>query len=315
MGEARTLLRMGALALMWGSSFLWIKLGLEALSPVQLVFGRLLLGSLVLTVLVFAYRDRFPRGRRIWLLLAGAALFHNAMPFLLFAIGEQTVDSGVTGVINSTSALWALLVAWLWRTEKPTTMRTIGFFVGLAGTLLIFAPWQASGLISWGAFALLMASISYGVVFVYEGKYLSATGTSPVVLSAGQMILATGMITLVMPFGGTAPVHLDWTAAIAVIVLGVFSSGFAFVLSYRLLADEGAVAASTVGYLLPVVSVLLGTVFLNEALNVRVIIGMAIVLAGVALTRVTPPRQTPTSPPERITTGVPVESAQPSAGH
>ncbi|PXY32262.1 DMT family transporter [Prauserella muralis] len=289
MGETRTLLRLGALALMWGSSFLWIKLALAAFTPVQLVLGRLVLGAAVLLLLCLLSRHRLPSGRRTWVHLAVAALFHNALPFVLFAVGEQTVDSGVTGVLNSTTPLWALAVALLWRTEKRLTgARAAGLVLGLAGTVLIFAPWQSSGLLSWGALGILAAAASYGFVMVYEGRYLSGTGASPVALAAAQMITASGFLLLAVPVGGLSPIHTDTGAFVALAMLGVFSTGVAFALNYRLLATEGAVATSTVGYLLPVVSVLLGAVFLGETIDVRVIIGMAVVLAGVALTRLRP---------------------------
>ncbi|QFU93871.1 DMT family transporter [Amycolatopsis sp. YIM 10] len=287
MTETKTLMRMGALALMWGSSFFWIKLGLHAFSPVQLVLARLVLGAGVLLLLCLLNRHRLPSDRRLWFHLAVAGLFHCALPFLLFAIGEQTVDSGITGVINATTPLWALLVAVLWGMERKLGLaKGAGLVLGLAGTALIFAPWQASGLLSWGALACLAASASYGFVFVYEERHLSRSGSSPIVLAGTQMLLASGFILLAMPVGGTTPVHFDLGAFVAVAVLGVFSTGIAFAMNYRLLETEGAVAASTVGYLLPVVSVLLGSLFLSEQLDLRVLAGMVIVLAGVALTRV-----------------------------
>ncbi|MDT8909642.1 DMT family transporter [Amycolatopsis sp. PS_44_ISF1] len=286
MGETKTLLRIGALALMWGSSFFWIKLGLDALSPVQLVLARLVLGAVVLLALCRLHRHRMPSDKRAWGHLLVAAFFHNALPFLLFAVAETTVDSGITGVLNSTTPLWVLVVAPLLGVpNRMTGARLAGLVVGLAGIVLIFAPWQASGLLSWGALACLAAAASYGFAFVYEGRYLSGHGYSPYALSGGQMLLATGFVLLVLPFGGLTPVHPSPLAAIAIVVLGLGSTGIAFALNYQLLASEGAVAASVVGYLLPVVSVLLGAVFLHEHLNLRVIAGMLVVLGGVALTR------------------------------
>lgn len=297
MSEAKTLLRMGALAVMWGSSFFWIKLGLHAFSPVQLVLARVVLGAAVLTVICYAQRDSLPANRRLWGLIAIAAFFHNALPFLLFAIGEQTVDSGITGVLNATTPLWALLAAVLFRQDRRVTgVRLAGLVLGLGGIVLIFAPWHASGLLSWGALACLVASASYGFVFVYEGRYLANTGVSPIALSGAQMILASGFTLLALPVGGLTPITLDPGALIAVVILGVFGTGIAFAMNYRLLETEGAVATSTVGYLLPIVSVLLGTVFLDEQLNLRVIAGMLVVLGGVALTRVH--RRTPEPLPE-----------------
>lgn len=287
MGEAKTLLRLSALALMWGSSFFWIKIGLHAFSPVQMVFVRLVLGAAVLGALCLAHRDRLPSSRRVWLHLAVAAMFHNALPFLLFAIGEETVDSGIAGVLNSTTPLWVVLVALVWGTERGMNgAKLAGLLIGFGGTVLIFAPWQSDGLLSTGAMLCLAAAASYGFVFVYEGRFLTNIGTSPIALACAQMITASGFMLFAIPVGGMEPIRLEPGALIAVVFLGVFATGFAFALSYRLLADEGAVAVSIVGYLLPLVSVLLGVVFLDERLNAHVIAGMVIVLIGVALTRV-----------------------------
>ncbi|MGH3518103.1 MAG: DMT family transporter [Haloechinothrix sp.] len=287
MGETATLLRLAALALMWGSSFFWIKIGLHAFSPVQLVLARLVLGTAVLLALCLAHREGLPGSRRVWLHIAVAALFHNALPFLLFAVGEQTVDSGIAGVLNATTPLWALAIALLWGTEQRFGgTRLAGLVLGFVGTLLIFAPWHAGGLFSIGALLCLAAAVSYGFVMVYEGRFLANICASPMAIAGAQMLTASGFMLIALPAGGTDPVALEAGALAAVAVLGVFSTGFAFALNYRLLADEGAVATAAVGYLLPVVSMLLGTVLLSEELNPRVIAGMIVVLAGVALTRV-----------------------------
>jgi drug/metabolite transporter (DMT)-like permease len=96
------------------------------------------------------------------------------------------------------------------------------------------------------------------------------------------------MLLLATPFGGLQPLHLHWVGIVAVVILGVFGTGMAFILNYRVIADEGATTATTVGYLLPVVSVLLGAIFLGEQLNARIVIGMLVVLVGIALTRKKP---------------------------
>lgn len=296
------MLRMAALASMWGSSFLWIKLGLRAFTPVQLVLGRVVLGAAVLVVICYARRGRLPSSRRTWLHLGVAALFHNAVPFLLFAVGELTVSSGVAGVLGSTPPLWTLFATIVLRTGRGRgPLEVAGLALGLVGIVLIFAPWQEAGLLSWGALACLAAAASYGFVYLYEGKFLSGTGSSPVALAGAQMLTASGLMLLALPAGGTSPVRPDPAAIVALIILGVFSTGLAFAVSYSLLASEGAVATSAVGYLLPVVSVLLGALFLGEGLNPRVLAGMVIVLGGVALTRLR--RRTRPCPPVRSPVG------------
>jgi len=284
-----TLVRLGVLALLWGSSFLWIKIALTGLSPVQIAFVRTALGAAVLLVLAYARGHRLPTDRSAWRHLGVAALFGNLIPFVLFAVGEQTVDSGVAGVLNATTPLWTLGLGLLLGFERQRNpARLIGLALGFVGTLLIFAPWQKAGVASWGALACLAAAASYAVAYVYIGRTLSGQGLSSLQLSSAQLVAATGLTALAVPVGGLQAVHLNLNALIAVGILGVFGTGVAFVINYRLIADEGPTNATTVGYLLPVVSVLLGAVFLGEGLTLRVVIGMLVVLVGVALTRRAP---------------------------
>lgn len=281
-----SLFRLGLLALLWGSSFLWIKLVLHGFSPVQMSTIRAILGAALLVVLCLAGRQRLPRGRRVWGHLVIAAIFGNVIPYTLFGIGEQTVDSGVAGVLNATTPLWALLIGITIGSERRLSpIRFGGLLLGFAGTLLIFAPWQAAGLASWGALAILAAAISYAVCYAYIGRFISAKDGSPTALSAAQLTVAAGLGLLVLPVGGLQTVHLRPEAMIALAILGLFGTGLAYAINYRMIADEGATNATTVGYLLPVVSVLLGAAFLGEGLNLRVIAGMAVVLVGVAMTR------------------------------
>jgi len=283
----RGLARMAVLALLWGSGFLWIKVALTGgLAPIQITVIRCALGAAVLGVLALLARQRLPRGRRIWGHLVVAAFFCNAVPFALFAIGEQTVDSGVAGVLNATTPLWSLLIGLGIGTERGIRpVRIAGLAVGFAGTLLIFSPWRESGLLSWGALALLLAAVSYAIAFAYMGRKLVNSGTGPIAVSAAQLLTATGLSALALPAGGLSWSGITPTALAAVAVLGVFGTGVTFYLNYRIIADEGATSAATVGYLLPVVSVALGAIVLDEGLSPHVVAGMAVVLAGVGLTR------------------------------
>jgi drug/metabolite transporter (DMT)-like permease len=276
--------RMVVLALLWGSGFLWIKLALTGLSPVHLTLVRCALGALTLLGLAFAARQRLPRDRRTWARLIVAAFFCNALPFALFSIAERTVDSGVAGVMNATTPLWSLLIGVALGTERRLNpARLLGLALGFAGIVVIFAPWQQSGLLSVNALALLGAGLSYAIAFAYMARKLPPDG-APLALSAAQLMTATALTALALPVASTAP-HLTLTAVVAVAILGVFGTGITFYLNYRILTDEGPTAAATVGYLLPVVSVGLGALFLGEPLTPRVVGGMAVVLVAVGLTR------------------------------
>ncbi|MFF3847196.1 DMT family transporter [Streptomyces sp. NPDC002328] len=286
-GRSGSLVRMGVLALLWGSAFLWIKLALDSgLTPFQIAFLRSALGAAVLLVLARAAGQSLPRDRRTWAHLVVAALFCNALPFLLFAVGEKTVDSGLAGVLHATTPLWSVLIGFAVGTERGThPVRLGGLLLGFAGTVVILAPWEKSGLLSAGALALLGASASYAVGFAYMGSRLTGRGSDPLALAAAQLVAAAVLSAPAASAEGVTHVDVDLRAVLAVTVLGVLSTGITFYLSYRLIADEGATSAATVGYLLPVVSVALGAVVLDEEVGLRVVMGAAVVLAGVAATR------------------------------
>jgi drug/metabolite transporter (DMT)-like permease len=281
-----SLTRLTLLALLWGSSFLWIAIALRGFSPVQIVLIRLALGALVLIAILYSRGLRLPGDTMVWLHLAVAAVFANAIPYTLFAIGEQHVSSSVAGVLNATTPLWTLVIAFGTGHERQVSApKLIGFIIGLAGTLLIFSPWESgSQIASAGGLACLGASASYGVSYVYMDRFLARRGIPPLVLSAGQLIAAAVEMAIVLPFAGLRAVHWRWDAMGALIVLGALGTGIAYVLNYRLITDEGT-TASVVTYLLPVVAVILGAAVLGDHITAQIIGGMLIVLIGVAITR------------------------------
>ncbi|WP_436845886.1 DMT family transporter [Streptomyces tibetensis] len=278
--------RVAVLALLWGSTFLWIELALRGLSPLQVTFVRCVLGALVLTVACYASGRRLPRGIAVWRHIIVAAFFCNALPFALFSLGQQTVDSGLAGALNATTPLWSIALGLALGSERGLRpVRLTGLLLGFAGVLLILAPWRTAGATGWGALAILGAAASYAVAFTYMGRTLVGKGTPTLSLSAAQLVAASGLTSLAMPIGGLDAVGVGPTVVIAALALGVLCTALTFHLTYRIINEEGATNAAVVGYLLPVVSVLLGAVVLGESLSVRVVLGMAVVLAGVGMTR------------------------------
>ncbi len=272
---------------MWGSSFLWIKIALRGFSPVQITFVRLALGVAVLAPVALSRGLRLPNGWRTWGHLAVAALFANAIPYALFGLGEQTVGSNVAGALNATTPLWTLVLAVLTRTERGLAgRRVLGIGLGFAGTMLIFSPWRSvTGIASWGGVACLAAAASYGISYNYMGRFLTGRGLSPLLLSASQLAAATALLAAALPIGGRNLPVWRVEAVVSLLILGVLGTGAAYVLNYRLIAEEGPTAASTVTYLLPVVAVLLGWTILREPVTVGMAAGMFLVLGGVAFTQ------------------------------
>ena len=279
--------RIALLALIWGSAFLWIKLADRGFSAVEVTLARLALGAAVLFVIVRARREPIPRSGRLWAHIAVAALFANAVPYLLFAVAEQTVNSATAGIINATTPLWTVVLALAVRHQKSVTRwQTAGLAVGFAGAVLIFTPWRAaSGLTSAGALECLAASVSYAVSYIYMDRFLARRGIGPVTLSACQLAAAGVMLAIALAATGAQTPRVTGESLAAIAVLGIIGTGFAYVLNYQIITSEGATVASTVTYLLPVVAIVLGVLVLDENITVTALAGIALVLLGVALTR------------------------------
>jgi drug/metabolite transporter (DMT)-like permease len=279
--------RIGLLALIWGSAFLWIKLADRGFSPVEVTLARLALGAAVLFAIVRIRREAIPRSGLLWVHIAVAALFANAVPYLLFAVAEQTVDSSIAGIINATTPLWTVVLALAVRHQKSvTSWQAAGLIVGFAGAVLIFTPWHsASGLVSAGGLECLAASISYAVSYIYMDRFLARRGIGSVLLSACQLLAASVMLAIALAVTGVQTPHVTAENVAAIAVLGIVGTGFAYVLNYQIITSEGATVASTVTYLLPVVAIALGVLVLGESVTVAVLVGIALVLIGVALTR------------------------------
>jgi drug/metabolite transporter (DMT)-like permease len=279
--------RIALLALIWGSGFLWIKLADRGFSAVEVTLARLALGAAVLFAIVLTRRETIPRSGRLWAQIAVAALVANAAPYLLFALAEQTVNSSTAGIINATTPLWTVVLALAVRHQKTVTgWQAAGLLAGFAGAVLIFTPWHtAGGLLSAGGLECLAASVSYAVSYIYMDRFLARRGIGSVVLSACQLAAAAVMLAIALGVSGVQTPHVTAESAAAVAVLGIVGTGFAYVLNYQIITSEGATVASTVTYLLPVVAIVLGVLVLGESITVTTLAGIALVLAGVALTR------------------------------
>ena len=278
-----------ALALLWGSNFLWIKLALRALAPGQVVFVRLTLGALVLLPILVKNRQEV-RGATLWAHLGVAALLGCVIPYLLFALAEQRVDSSIAGIINATTPLWTVLIALAARHEAaPSPAKVVGIATGFAGAVIIFAPWQhGSQLMSRAGLECLGAAACYGISFVYMARFLIPRKVTPLTLSAGQLAASSVLSALTLPVLGRHAIHFRADALIAAAVLGVLGTGLAYVVNYQLIAESGASGTSVVTYLLPVVAIALGVSLQGDSLPAHVVLGMVVVLAGVALTRLRP---------------------------
>ena len=280
------LVRFGLLGLIWGSSFLFIKVGLEGMSPAQVVAGRIWSGAAVLLVVVALRGLPLPRSFRLWGHLFLLAVLANVLPFMLFSWAETRVDSGVAGLLNGSTPLITIVLATaLLPEERASRSRVAGLLLGFAGVVVIVGPWRAGGLSGQrlGQLACIGAAGCYGLAFTWTRRFLADTGQPMLVLAACQLAAASVVMLALAPAVAFEPMQLDTQVVAAVLTLGLVGTGLAYLLYYGLITEVGATTASMVTYLIPVVAVVLGAVVLGEDVYWNLFAGAAVVIVGVAL--------------------------------
>ncbi|MGH2698037.1 MAG: DMT family transporter [Actinomycetota bacterium] len=290
----------------WGSSFLFIKVALDGLSPLQIVAGRIAIGALLLIALLYARGGRLPRDRALLGTLTVMAIIANILPFMLITWGEQHITSSLTAILNSTTPLFTVVIAAAALPgEGLRPVRLAGVVLGFAGVGVIVGLDTGGSLA--GIVAVTVASLSYAAGFVYARRHLSGLELPPLALPATQLLIST---VLTAPFALVDVVRTppDFTleASASTLALGLLGTGWAYVLYYRLIADIGATSASFVTYLIPIFGIALGAMVLNEELGVNTLAGAALVIAGIALAelgnRRATPSETATCEPEEVAT-------------
>ncbi len=274
-----------ALGIVWGCSFIFIKLGLEFLTPFGVAFGRCALGALALLIYLKIKGLSLVRVRKMIGHLWVVALLLNVIPGIFFAWAETEVTSILAGIINAVTPLMTLIAIMLVaRNEKPTRPQVVGLVLGFLGVLTVLGAWQGLGDNPLWAILILLAAVTcYGFSFPYSRRFILPAQLKPEVMAATQVTL--GAITL-LPFfliNGVAKSEFLLGPVLAMVTLGVFGSGFAYIWNFTIMRDAGSAIASSVTYVTPLVAVLVGFVFLNEVLHWYEPIGALIVLLGAAI--------------------------------
>ncbi|MGH2523561.1 MAG: DMT family transporter [Anaerolineales bacterium] len=279
------------LGLVWGSSFLWIKLAVQEIGPFTLVAFRLLFGLVGLLVVMRLYKQSFPRERKVLLAYLFMGAFNTAIPFTLISWGETRIDSGLASILNGTVPLFTIVIAHFWlHDEKITLPRLAGLLAGFIGVVVLMSrDLSSTGLTGnlWGQAAVVVGSICYAIAITFSRRHLR--GQPPVVQSTMILLLADAMMWLVTPLV-ESPVRLPalpltW---FAIAWLGLLGSCLAYLLFFYLINAWGPTRASLVTYVFPVIGLILGILFLRETPDWRLLVGSLLIVAGIVIVNLRP---------------------------
>ena len=273
------------LAAIWGASFLFTRLSVGEFGAVPTAGVRVAIAALFLLPLLVA-RGQLHALRTHWKKIFFLGLLNSGIPFALYAYALLSISTGLSSLLNATVPLFGALVAWVWLKDRPHGMKIVGLLIGFVGVAMLasgkasFKP-NASGLVTgWAVLACLGACLCYGLAASFAKRYLS--GQPSLVIATGSQVGAT--------LGLALPTFLLWpsqapsgTAWLALLTVGVFCTGVAYVLYFRLIDKVGAAGALTVTFLIPVFAVVYGLIFLGEAVTAWMLICGAIILFGTSL--------------------------------
>ena len=269
----------------WGCSFIFIKSGLDFLSPIGVAFIRCALGAATLYTYARYKKIELPRGLKSHLHIWVVSLLLNVFPGIFFALAETEVTSILAGIINAVTPLMTLIAILLVnRAEKPKSSQIIGLFIGFAGVLIVLGAWNGLGDNPWWAVAILLLAVTcYGFSFPYTRKFVIPLGYKTEAIVAQQLILATFTLLPIYLIDGISIESLPIGPVASMIALGVFGSGFAYMWNFKVMQIAGSAIASSVTYLTPVVAVIVGIIFLGERITWNEPLGALVVLVGAAI--------------------------------
>lgn len=273
------------LGALWGSSFLWIKIGVQEIGPMALVAFRMLFGALTAVLIGIYLKVEWPRDWKTWGIFAVLGPTSLAIPIFLISWGEQTIDSTVASILNATVPLFTIVIAHLLlQDDKMTAPKVIGLLVGFAGVVVLLSEDLFTGAhnSALGQAAVILASVFYAGSAVYARKLTQhvkgvARGAMPLITSTVFMWIAGPLAE--RPFEVPA-LPITWVAALW---LGILGSGIAMIMFYYLLHEIGPTRTSMVTYLFPVGGVLLGVIFLNEHLSWQLLAGTVLIVASLGV--------------------------------
>ena len=276
-----------ALGLVWGCSFIFIKLGLEFLTPFGVAFVRCALGAITLLIVVKLMRINLPKEKSTWYKLWVVAMLLNVAPGILFAYAQLHVTSVLAGIINATTPLATLVVMLIaFREEKLKAEQIYGLLLGGLGVMVVLGIWEGIGDNQLtGVIALLIAVTCYGISFPYSKRNIIPLSLKPEAAATTQLIMAAITLLPFYLYDGISQDNYRPVNIFAMLALGILGSGFAYIWNFSIIAAAGSSIASSVTYLTPVVAVFVGWLFLGEVIVWHEPVGALLVILGAAVSQ------------------------------
>ena len=274
------------LSILWGGSFFFNGVAVKELPTFTVVVGRVALAALILIPVMRFMGVRLPLTAPVWAAFIGMGLINNAIPFTLIVWGQSHIASGVASILNATTPVFTVLVAHMFTAdEKMSGGKVVGVLAGLAGVAVMITGGDLTSLAGgfWGQMACVGAAISYAFAGVF-GRRFKDMGISPMGTAGGQVIGSSlVMVPMMLIIDRPWELPIPSVEAIAAVLgLASLSTALAYILYFRILATAGATNLLLVTLLVPVSAILLGVMVLNEVLEVKHIVGMALIGAGLA---------------------------------
>ncbi|CAB4566463.1 MAG: EamA family transporter [Actinobacteria bacterium] len=273
------------LGIVWGCSFIFIKAGLEFLSPVGVAFVRCALGAVTLYSYARFKGISLPRNRMALVHIWVVSLLLNVIPGIFYALAETAVTSILAAIMNAVTPLMTVLAILLInREEKPEFHQLLGLLLGFLGVLIVLGAWAGLGDNPlWAILILLFAVACYGVTFPYTRRFVMPLKIKSEAIVATQLICAASTLLPIYLISGISVTTLPVTPVISMVALGVFGSGFAYLWNFKIMQLAGSAIASSVTYLTPLVAVIVGVIFLSEKVTWNEPVGALVVLLGAAI--------------------------------
>lgn len=270
----------------WGLGFLFIRISVEGLTPLQFVFARTAIAAIAMCLVMVIGKRTWPRGWLAWRRISILSVFGMFLPFVLYAYAGELIPSALSSIYNAAVPIsTTLLTLLVLRQERISGRKLLAILLGAIGVLIVLAPWNmaSGGFNVRGQVYALLAVLLLGFAFSYTRKAITPRGLDPVGVATGQVIVSSIFGTVFLPFTDLAGMQFSGPIVLSLVLIGVFGTGLAYVWNFQVIEYWGAASASMVTYLTTIVGVLAGFIVMHEVMGLNQLIGAGVVFLSVAI--------------------------------